>query len=172
MELKDYVEKIKDYITGYGLLNSELPDEAYEKIVNNTVREINNYYNVTELETVSGVQCVDLTEYPRINDVIAVHRKESIQGTTGTSSSTISDPSYMSYLQMYNPYAINQNQIYRLTSYTLGQQLANTFSTDLAFQIDERNKKLYINYSQGVPEEVVIEYVPKLNDASEVLTPH
>ena len=43
MELKDYVEKIKDYITGYGLLNSELPDEAYEKIVENNNAEVSDF---------------------------------------------------------------------------------------------------------------------------------
>ena len=31
---------------------------------------------------------------------------------------------------------------------------------------------MYINFSQGNPGKVVIEFVPKLNDANEVLTQH
>ena len=48
----------------------------------------------------------------------------------------------------------------------------NSFSTDLDFRMDEKNKKLYISFSQGVPAKIVIEYIPKLTDASEVLTQH
>lgn len=43
-------------------------------------------------------------------------------------------------------------------------------STDLDFRYDEIGKKLYINFSQGTPAEVVIEFVPKLHDPSEVVT--
>ena len=31
---------------------------------------------------------------------------------------------------------------------------------------------MYINYSQGVPSKITIEYIPKLNDPSDVLSQH
>ena len=172
MELKDYVQKMKNHITGYGVLQSELTDEAYSTIVTDALRELNNYYNVTEFMDVDGSQCIDLTNYPQINDVIAVHRTSAIGQGQGNSSATISDPSYMSFMQMYNPYALNPNQTYRMTTYVESQKLMNTFSTDLSFYVDQRNKKLYINYSQGVPSKITIEYIPKLNDPSDVLSQH
>lgn len=172
MELKDYVKKIKNYITGFGVLQSELDDKMYSQIVNDTVREINNYYNVSELLEVEGSRCIDLTNYPQINDVVGVHRTDAVGQTQGYNSATISDPSYMSFMQMYSPYAMNPDQMYKMTVYTTAQKLANTYSTDLSFYVDQRNKKLYINYSQGIPTKIVIEYIPKLNDASDVLTQH
>lgn len=171
MDLKDYVQKIKNQITGYGVLQSELPNEAYSEIVNNTVREINNYYNVSELVEVKGSSCIDLADYPQINDVIGVHRTDAVN-SQGSSSATISDPSYMSYLQMYNPYFLDSNQVYRLTTYTTAKKLANTLSTDLSFYVDQKNKKLYVNFSQGTPSKLVIEYIPKLNDPSDVVSQH
>ena len=175
MELKDYIDRIKFQITGGGVLQSELSDKQYGTIVNNTIREINNYYNVAELIQVDSSECIDLTNYPQINNVVAVHRTSASGSTQDTSSSTTSDPSYLSYMQMYNlgsPYSFSNDYMYRLVNYSTTQSLTNAMSTDLDFRYDEKSKKLYVNYSQGMPSQVVIEYIPKLNDASDVLTQH
>ena len=175
MELKDYIDRIKFQITGGGVLQSELSDKQYGIIVNNTIREINNYYNVAELIQVDSSECIDLTNYPQINNVVAVHRTSASGSSQATSSSTTSDPSYLSYMQMYNlgsPYSFSNDYMYRLVNYSTTQSLTNAMSTDLDFRYDEKSKKLYVNYSQGMPSQVVIEYIPKLNDASDVLTQH
>lgn len=171
MELKDYVDKIKFQLTG-GILESELSDKDYEKIINFCLREVNNYYNVTELIQVNCSSCVDLTPYPQINNVIAVHRTSALGNST---SGATSDPYYTSYYQIYNinsPYGYSQDWIYNMANNLTKQRMVNQFSTDLDFRMDEKNKKLYISYSQGIPSSIVIEFVPKLNDASEVLTQH
>ena len=170
MELKDYVKRIKLQLTG-GVLELEIKDEAIEEIINNTIREINNYYNVTELIEVPGSRCIDLTNYPQINNIIAVHRPTSVSDP----NSGISDPSYVSYLQMYNvgsSYFNPSNLVYNVANYSMSQQIGNTLSTDLDFRYDEKNKKLYINFSQGQPSTVVLEIVPRLIEASDVLTQH
>lgn len=170
MELRDYVDKIKLQLTG-GILELEIKDKDIEKIINHTIRELNNYYNVTELIEVKGSNCIDLTNYPQINNVIAVHRPTAISDP----NSGISDPSYVAYLQMYNigsNYFNPQNLGYTVANYSLSQQIANTMSTDLDFRYDEKNKKLYINYSQGTPATVVLEVVPRILEASDVLTQH
>lgn len=171
MELKDYVDKIKFQLTG-GVLESELSDKDYEKIVNFCLREVNNYYNVAELIEVDGSSCIDLTPYPQINNVVGVHRTSSVPGAMGGSLSTNADPYYVSYQVVNSPYGFSNNWISNIAMNLTKQRIMNQFSTDLDFRMDEKNKKLYISFSQGIPNSLVIEYIPKLNDASEVLTQH
>lgn len=173
MELKDYVDKIKFQLTG-GILESELSDKDYEKIINFCLREVNNYYNVAELIEVRGSSCIDLTPYPQINNVIAVHRTDAIAGSFGGTPTTYTDPYYLSYQisGINSPYGMSTDFMYNMTSTMTKQKIANSFGTDLDFRLDEKNKKLYISYTQGVPPSLVIEFIPKLNDASEVLTQH
>ena len=170
MELKDYVERIKLQLTG-GVIELEIKDKTIEEIIKATIRELNNYYNVTELVELPASKCIDLVDYPQINNIVAVHRPTVVSDP----NAGISDPSYVSYLQMYNVgsnYFNPQNLTYTVANYSLSQQIANTMSTDLDFRYDEKNKKLYINYSQGTPSAVVLEVVPRLLEASDVLTQH
>ena len=169
MELKDYIDKIKFQLTG-GVLESELSDADYGKIINYCLREVNNYYNVAELIEVSGSSCIDLTPYPQINNVVGVHRTSSVPGASVGSLTTNVDPYYVSYQVVNSPYGYSTNWISNMTMNLTKQRILNQFSTDLDFRMDEKNKKLYISFSQGVPSTLVIEYIPKLNDASEVLT--
>ena len=170
MELKDYVDRIKLQLTG-GVLELEIKDKDIEKIINNTIRELNNYYNVAELIEVPGSRCIDLTNYPQINNVIAVHRPTAVTDP----QNGINDPTYVSYLQTYNfgaNYFNPSDLVYNVANYTLAQQIGNTLSTDLDFRYDEKNKKLYINYSQGQPTKIVLEVIPRILEASDVLTQH
>lgn len=166
MEVKDYIDKIKFQLTG-GIIDCELDDKGIEKVINMAMEEMNRYYNVTNLIQVPASSCIDIVEYPQIESVIAVHRISGL----GTGNVT-SDPAYVSQLQMYN---ISSNYyttdwVYRYLNYATAQQISNTASTDMDFRYDEINKKLYVNYTNGQPSEVVIEFVPKLHDASEVVT--
>ena len=180
MTQKDYIDKIKFQLTG-GVLESELDNDAYKRIVNIALEEMNNYYNVTELLQVNASSCIDLKDYPRVLNVVGVHRTAGVNVPAPTSSdststltisATTSDPMYMSQLQAYGlgTMGMSTNTMYRMTSTILSQKLANTLSTDLDFRYDEKNQKLYISFSQGVPAQVVVEYVPKLEDASEVVS--
>lgn len=167
MEIKDYIDKIKFQLTG-GVLETELPDESYEKIITDSMEELNKYYNVTGLLQVPASECIDLIEYPEIETVVTVHRTSGINGST--SDSSIADPVYMSQLQMYNMGGsyYQYDWSYNLAAYNTLQQVNNSMSTDLDFRYDDLSKKLYVNYSQGIPNEIVIEYVPKLKDVSEI----
>jgi len=164
MEIKDYVDKIKFQLTG-GVLQSEIPDDSYEKIIVNSLEEMNRYYNVTSLIQVPASECIDIVEYPQIESVVSIHRTSAVNYDSSTS-----DPVYMSQLQYYNLGRgyYNYDWTYNISAYNTLQQINNTMSTDLDFRYDDLTKKLYINYSQGKPSEVVIEYVPKLKDVSEV----
>ena len=167
MDLKDYVDKIKFQLTGgISEIMFELDDDALEKVVNMSMEEMNRYYNVTSFIQVPASSCIDMVQYPQIESVIGVHRTNAV----GSSDST-TDPAYVSQLQLYNISNTYSNDIaYRLISWNTVQQIANTISTDLDFRYDEISKKLYVNFAQGIPSEVVIEFVPKLHDPSEVVT--
>lgn len=167
MELKDYVDKIKFQLTG-GVLECEINDKGLERIVNMAMEEMNRYYNVTDLLQVKASECISVVEYPKIESIVGVHRTSGV----GSGSDATTDPAYVSQLQMYNISTgyYSNDWLYKYLAWNTTQQIANTSSTDLDFRYDEINKKLYINFSQGVPAEVVIEYVPKLHDPSEVVT--
>lgn len=166
MELQDYVDKIKFQLTG-GVIECELDDKSLEKIVIMSMDEMNRYYNVSSFIQVDASSCINMVNYPQVESVIGVHRVSGLNTANNTS-----DPTYVSQLQLYNisnSYT-NTDWVYRYLNWNTVQQIANTMSTDLDFRYDEIGKKLYINFSQGTPAEVVIEFVPKLHDPSEVVT--
>ena len=63
----------------------------------------------------------------------------------------------------------SSNMAYKLLNYSTMQRMQNTFSTDLNFTEDKINKKLYINFSQGAPDKITIEFIPNLKEPSQVV---
>lgn len=47
-------------------------------------------------------------------------------------------------------------------------QIHNTLSTDLAFKEDRHNNKLYINENMSKPQEITIEYIPKIKNVEQI----
>jgi hypothetical protein len=99
MELLDYIDDIKLQLTG-GILESEISDEEYGRLIMLSMKEMNRYYNVTELLEVPGNSCIDLNEYPQVGTIVNVYRTSSLGSSESVSSA--SDPVYVSQLQMYN----------------------------------------------------------------------
>ncbi len=171
MELKDYIDNIKFQLTG-GVLESEIDDKGYENIINMSLKELNRYYNGTRLlELDCPGTCIDISDHPEINTIVNVYRLNGTSvGADSNTDSTI-DPVAMSQLQMYNFGSgyYSQSWIHNYSAYTLTQRLSNTMSTDLNFKEDKDAKKLYINLPMGVPPKITIEYIPQLNDVSDVI---
>lgn len=89
MELSDYVELVKDQVTGFGVLESELDDKAFENIVYKSLRELNRYYNMSQFKSLDcDSTCLDLKDYPEIESVINVYRQDAV----GTTQETAADP--------------------------------------------------------------------------------
>ena len=168
MELEDYIDSIRDQLTGFGVLESELPEDAYERIVSTAVKELNRYYNDTEIIEVPGESCIDLSKYPKINNVLNVYRSTGA-GLAGVDDKE-RDPVAMSQLQMFNFGNKNfaNDWIYRYSIYSTAQRISSTMSSDLMFREDKIGQKLYVNLPQGLPDTLAIEYVPVIEDASEV----
>lgn len=171
MELKDYIDSIKFQLTG-GVLESEIDDKGYENIVNMSLKELNRYYNGTRLlELDCSGSCLDISDHPEINTVVNVYRLNGTSMGPDSSVSSTVDPVAMSQLQMYNfgsSYYSN-DWINRFSTYTLTQRISNTLSTDLNFKEDKDAKKLYVNLPMGTPSKITIEYIPQLNDVSDVV---
>ena len=170
MEKKDFIQALKLQLTG-GVLNSEISDETYGQAIDLSLKEINQYYNDTELQTIpAGSSCIDLSKYPLINNVVNVYRTQAagFGGSSDVDSSV--DPVYMSQLQMYNfgSGSYSTDWIYRLGTYSTLQQISNTVSTDLSYRHDKNGQKLYVNMPMGTASELTIEYIPKLQDVSQI----
>jgi len=167
MEKNDYIDQLKLQLFG-DILESEITDETFGKIMDMSLSELNRYYNATALIEVKGGSCIDLKEHPEIRTVVNIYRPNPAGFSTDVNSST--DPVYMSQLQMYNfgsSYYSN-SWIYNYLTYSLNQKIRNTMSTDFDFKEDKKDKKLYVNFNQGVPEKLAIEYIPNLRDCSDV----
>lgn len=170
MTLEEYIEEIKFELTG-DLLNSEITDDGYAKIVNYSLREINRYYDNTSLVQTTASRCVDLAQLEKDNNISIyfvsnIYRSKPVGGGTDT---TNVDP--MSIMQWnLNNFTTRgfSNAIYNYLSVSTTEQISNTLSTDLDYKEDVANRKLYINYSSGMTGDIVIEYVPKLEDVSQI----
>ena len=164
MKEVDLLDMTKLQLFG-GVLESEISDDTFKKIIDLSIKEINSYYNETEFKTIPASACIDLEPYPEIYTVVNVYRADAL-----TSSDPDTDPWVTSQLQLYNigSGAYASNWIYNLGSYMTAQRLSNTMSTDLNFRESKKDRKLYVNYSSGIPNNITIEYIPRLHDTEEV----
>ncbi len=60
--------------------------------------------------------------------------------------------------------------IYNYSAWNTMKQIRNTISTDLAFKYDKHTNRLYINVAYNEPKFITIEYIPRYNDVSEIIS--
>jgi len=172
MELSEYIDQIKFQLTG-NILENELADDGFKKILEFSLRELNRYYDATALVEVQGKSCIDLTEVEeenniKISSVSNVYRVDAVGSTSNAVTS--SDPMFVAQWNLANNYYAygTNNWALNYAAYNTTEQISNTFSTDLDFKEDKLGNKLYINFSGGIPSKVTIEYVPKFSNVNEV----
>lgn len=168
MEMSWYIDQVKFQLTG-GVLETEIDDSGFTKIVDMALRELSRYYDSTKYIEVEGSSCIDLSKYPDINTVSNVFRTSGISGTT---DSSYTDPQAISMWSlvtsgngMYSP-----NSFMNMINYSTMQSISNTISTDLMFVQDIHDKKLYVNLGSGKASKLTLEYIPKLTDVSDVVS--
>ncbi len=178
MDLNYYVDKIRFQLTG-GVLETELEDSSFVKIINLALQEMNRYYDSTQLVQVSAASCIDLAKVEedngiKISSISNVYRTNALAGAaTGadgiTTTTNFVDPIKMAQWNLANnAYNFGTNKwAYNYVVYNTTQQMFNTMSTDLDFKVDYLGKKLYVNLTSSASQ-LTIEYVPKLSDVSEV----
>ncbi len=180
MQLDDFRDEIKLKLTG-DILESELDDDTYDKIINSALRELQRYINHTKLITIPYKPCIDLSkkedtnnEQIDVNSVVMVYRTEDLAGTT-TGSGTSTDPMQVAQWQLLSGMGnlmYFQDAVYNYGAWTTLQQIRNTTSTDLAFRFDKDSSKLYINVPSGTPTNITVEYVPIIHDIEEIKSPY
>lgn len=180
MQLDDFRDEIKLKLTG-DILESELDDDTYDKIINSALRELQRYINHTKLITVPYKQCIDLSKKEDtnntkidVNSVVMVYRTEDLAGTT-TGDGTSADPMQVAQWQLLSGMGnimYFQDAVYNYGAWTTLQQIRNTTSTDLAFRFDKDSSKLYINVPNGTPASITIEYIPIIHDVDEIKSPY
>ena len=173
MELAQLKDEVTLKLTG-DIVDLELSDAALTKLCNSALRELQRYYDSTILLTLPYSRCIDLKEY-KVNAVARIYRSEGYINTevTGNQTSATIDPMQASQWQMlYGMGNINrmQDYAYNYASWNTLLQIRNTTSTDLAFRYDRHSNLLYINVSSNTPSSITIEYVPQLQDVSEIVS--
>lgn len=172
MELSAYKEELLFRLTG-GVLDCELDDKALTQTINAALREVQRYIDTTVIKTIPYSNCIDLSEY-NVSSVSRIYRaKGYLSPDSDEGGTTPADPMYASQWQLLsgtgNMYNFN-DYVYNYSSYNTLQQIRNTTSTDLAFRFDKMSNKLYINVATNKPEKVTIEYIPRFNDVSEIVS--
>ena len=86
MNLNYYTDHIKSQLTAYGLLETELSDDAWAQVVETAMQELLRYYDQTALITVQACSCIDLAELEKaqnikISSVANVYNTASLAGT-------------------------------------------------------------------------------------------
>ena len=178
MDKTYYIDKIKFLLTG-NILESELNDEDYERILQYSLQELNRYYNTPQLVQVNpSSTCIDLAAVEEDNNIkissIAQVYRVKPTGISNTDKSGISDPMLMQQWNLANNmYALGTTRwFYNYLTYNTLGQISNTLSTDLDFKQDMIGKKLYVNFTGGQSVPIVIEYIPVLEDPDQIKTPY
>lgn len=173
MDMQQLKDEVTLKLTG-DIVDLELSDAALTKLCNSALREIQRYYDSTILVTVPFESCIDMHDL-KANAVARVYRAHSYINTEPNNShnSATVDPMQASQWQMlYGMGNINrmQDYAYNYASWNTLLQIRNTTSTDLAFRYDRHSEKLYINISSNRPDHVTIEYIPQLQNVSEIIS--
>lgn len=176
MTLDAYRDQIRLELTGY-ILDLEIDDSTLNKIIQNSLREIQRYICSTNIITIPFTQCIDLSDEKQTNNqkikvssVARVYRADGF--SDGTENSTI-DPMSASQWQLLSGVGNlwnMQNYVYNFSAWNTLLQMRNTVSTDLLFRYDKATNKLYINISNNTPSQITVEYIPRFDSVDEIIS--
>lgn len=173
MTTQEVVDEIKLELTG-GVLELEVEDKDIEAAVFKALRELNRFWDETTMVTVPFSPCIDLAGSEldlkeKVSSIVHVYRTSGYgmdQGTAG-----MIDPLYAQQWMIFS----NGGTMYNLNDYVMNYaawntllQVKNTMSTDLSFEEDRHNNKLYINQASDRPSNVTIKYIPKLFSVEQI----
>ena len=173
MNLAYYTDFIKDQLTAYGLLQTELSDDSWSKIVETAMQELLRYYDQTGFVSVTASGCIDLSQVEKdnnikISSISNVYNTESLAGTAN--SGTVStDPAWLGFWQTGFGARVT-NWTYSYMNYASLNRIRNSVSgTNLDFREDTINRKLYINITQNTNGYITLEYVPRIRTVEDVV---
>jgi len=167
MKLQDIVDEIKLELTGL-VLETEIDDATIKSVINKSLRELERYWDETTTITVPYAACIDLKGFNH-SSIVKVYRTQGYGDSS--SNSTFNDPMYAQQWMIFS----NAGSMYNLSDYVMNYaawstltQVQNTISTDMAFEEDKHNNRLYINNGRVSSGAVTIKYIPKLSSVEDI----
>ena len=173
LDRQAYKDEILFRLTG-GVIDIELDDVALDKALNAAFREVQRYIDTTKIITIPYKRCIDFKGC-NVAAVARVFRTQSYvsNDSLSTNGTAWVDPMYASQWQLMsatgNLYNF-QDYVYNFASWNTLLQIRNTTSTDLAFRYDRSSEQLYINVAGNPPSYITVEFVPRYNDVSEIIS--
>ena len=169
MDMQAVKDEVLLKLTG-DVVSMELSDATLTKVINSALREIQRYIDTFKMITVPYSSCIDLSDY-KVSAVIGVRRSEGYMGNSSVNSTASMDPLYASQWMLLSGIGnigYIKDYVSNLASWNSVLQLRNTISTDLAFYYNKTENKVYINISGGLPKDVTLIYIPRIDDVSEI----
>lgn len=155
-KMKSIVMYIHDQLGGQ-VLDLELSPAQIKDVVNQAFEEIKHYITDIYTVTVPYSQCIDVSKY-NIDAVESVIR--------GQDSVLTGIPFQIPAMQL-----MNVTGMYDLEEYAnamLVKRNLNILSTDMDFQYDKPNRKLYVNANPNPPKQVTIRFKPEYFDVEDI----
>jgi hypothetical protein len=91
--MKSYIDEIKLKLGG-SVLDLEIDDSTFERIVNSAFREIQRYIDSTRLATIPYKSCIDLSDC-HVSSVSRVFRTQGHTHSDDNGTTSQVDPLYM-----------------------------------------------------------------------------
>ncbi len=169
-----YVDFLKDQLTVYSLLETELSDDTWEKIVETAMQELLRYYDQTGFVSVMASSCIDLTKVEednniKISSISNVYDTYATGGLSNANYDISIDPAWLGFWQTGFGARVT-NWTYSYMNYASLNRIRNSVSgTNLDFREDTINRKLYINITQNTNGYITLEYVPRIRTVEDVV---
>ena len=170
--MEEVISEIKLELTG-NVLDLEISDEDIRDSINKVLRELQRYWDETSMVTVPFASCISFEGTPLDDSVaiVKVYRNQGVGNSSDAYNSTLMDPLYAQQWMVFS----NAGTMYNLQDYILNyaawstlSQIRNTISTDMGFEEDRHNHKLYINNNMSNPGYITIKYIPKLHRVEDI----
>lgn len=162
LKIDDYVKYIRLQLGGT-VLKLECED-ALPEIVEMAFNEMRNAITDIDYLTLPFAPVIDLSAY----DVSVVHY--IMRGTSSSMGlSQLQDAMYL-YVNQSN-WALQSGYVERIANAMLIQQNKNMISTDLDFNYDKRENKLYVYAQQMRPQTITIAYSRELHSVEDIYEP-
>lgn len=181
MDRQAFRDEVIFRLTG-GILDIELDGASIDKLLNAAFREVQRYIDTTKIITVPYKYCLDFNDKKyldftdcNVSSVVSVYRSDGFTGnpTLAAAGGGMVDPMLASQWQLmtgtgslYN----FSNYVFNYASWNTLLQIRNTTSTDLAWKYDKSTNRLYINIASNVPKAITVEFIPRFNDISEIVS--
>ena len=173
MDRQAFRDEVIFRLTG-GILDIELDDASIDKLLNAAFREVQRYIDTTKIITIPYKSCIDFTDCG-VSSITSVYRSDGFTGNASLASASggMVDPMLASQWQLM----AGTGSLYNFSNYVLNYaswntllQIRNTTSTDLAWKYDKSTNRLYVNIASNAPSFITVEFVPRFNDISEIVS--